>query len=172
MHLHSYGERGYEVIMGTLSQIYLVDESPLSEEKTRPLDAQSYMRRVLLPEVATALIEVDMKCGRDEALEILQESRQYGLAVFAIQDCTDEEMGMASSQAGGDEEEEVLELDSQESSEESEKGDKAASIVLSDEDDDDDLPDLISSLPAKRVFTRDLFSQRPRNLRKPSRAVG
>lgn len=45
-----------------------------------------YLRRVLVPETAVRLIEVDQRCSRSEALKILEESRDYGAAVFGDMD--------------------------------------------------------------------------------------
>ena len=45
-----------------------------------------YLRRVLVPETAVRLIQVDQRCSTSKALKILAESRDYGAAVFGDMD--------------------------------------------------------------------------------------
>jgi hypothetical protein len=156
--------------METLNQLY-VGPSSVANHVFEPLDFQSYLRRVLLPEVTAALIEDDMECGRDEALQILQDSRRYGLAMFAIQEPSMEatdDYRVNGMQGGG------LEQESTYSSSEEEGQDD-------DDSSDDDKPIRAKNMAQKRdetetpakAFTDNLFTQRPRpHLRKPRRAVG
>lgn len=59
-----------------------VSRGPLNPQTAAPLDIEVYLRRVLVPETAVRLIEWDQRCTRSKALEILEESREYGAAVY------------------------------------------------------------------------------------------
>lgn len=79
---NSYGQRGFEEIIGILGA-EMVDTHIISTRRTAPLDVDSYLRRVLVPEVAIRFIQDDRSgCSRSQAIEILAASRAYGLAVF------------------------------------------------------------------------------------------
>lgn len=60
----------------------LVHPGIITSEHTAPLDLESYLRRVLVPEAAVRLIKLQQGCGISEAEIILRESRDYGAAVF------------------------------------------------------------------------------------------
>lgn len=72
----------YDAIKETLTEIYPV----LYAHRTAPLDVDFYIRRVLVPECALELIRDDLsehaETSREEALEVLEESRGYGKAMF------------------------------------------------------------------------------------------
>ena len=63
---------------------HLVTEHIVTEQDAAPLDMRSYVRRVLVPEMAILLIIEDQgpDCGRNKAVRILKASRAYGAAVF------------------------------------------------------------------------------------------
>ena len=63
-----------------LKKMY-VDLHMLHERLLQPLGIDAYLRRVLVPETATHLIQADRQCSRKEALRILKASRKYGVAV-------------------------------------------------------------------------------------------
>jgi hypothetical protein len=77
-YLHSYGEQGLLVFFDTLNELF----PNLTPEDTKPLTTRQFFTSVLVPEAAVLLIEQDMDCAHEEALIILRESRQYGLAMF------------------------------------------------------------------------------------------
>ncbi|CAE6359115.1 unnamed protein product [Rhizoctonia solani] len=73
-----YGEQGLLVFFDTLNELF----PNLTPEETKPLTTRQFFTSVLVPEAAVLLIEQDMDCAHEEALIILRESRQYGLAMF------------------------------------------------------------------------------------------
>lgn len=81
----SYGQKGFEVIMHVLTT-ELVSKGVLTESLSEPLDMEVYLRRVLVPETAIRLIQADQDCSASDALKILEESRDYGAAVFGDMD--------------------------------------------------------------------------------------
>lgn len=82
---NSYGGLGFEAIYNQL-QTSLVKSAMVADHLVRPLDVDSYVRRVLVPEAAVCLIQTDQSCERSQAIAILEESRAYGLAVHSVQD--------------------------------------------------------------------------------------
>ena len=58
----------------------------ISPSRIKPLDVESYLRRVLVPEAAVRLIQNDQNCDYESAVTILNESRAYGAAVFGQDD--------------------------------------------------------------------------------------
>lgn len=46
-----------------------------------PLTAINFVRRVLLPETAVLLTQEDLGCSRQEAINVLRDSREYGLVM-------------------------------------------------------------------------------------------
>lgn len=87
----SYGPQGFEAIINSITT-YLIQRDPLIlAHRTAPLDVSTYIRRVMVPEAAVALIMDDFNgalsrppINRVQATEILRESRAYGAAVFAL----------------------------------------------------------------------------------------
>jgi hypothetical protein len=77
----SYGQKGFDVIMDILNS-KLVLGGIVSANRTAPLDIDTYLRRVMVPETAVRLIQRDMNCSWAQALDVLQESRDYGAALF------------------------------------------------------------------------------------------
>ncbi|KAG8714970.1 hypothetical protein FRC11_006300 [Ceratobasidium sp. 423] len=73
-----YGEQGLLVFFDTLNELL----PNLTYEECKPLTTRQFFMSVLVPEAAAVLIEQDMDCTHEEALIILHESRQYGLAMF------------------------------------------------------------------------------------------
>ncbi|CAE6418436.1 unnamed protein product [Rhizoctonia solani] len=73
-----YGEQGLLVFFDTLNELF----PNLTAEESKPLTTRQFFMSVLVPEAAALLIEQDMDCTHEEALIILRESRQYGLAMF------------------------------------------------------------------------------------------
>lgn len=66
----------------------LVSTGVLTTQHSAPLDVEVYLRRVLVPETAARLIQADQKCSFSKALTILEESRDYGAAVFGDSETT------------------------------------------------------------------------------------
>ena len=60
--------------------------STLPRDAIYPLGPDDFIRRVLVPEAATLLIEEDMGITRPEALLVIKESREYGQAMFHAQE--------------------------------------------------------------------------------------
>ncbi|GAA94792.1 hypothetical protein E5Q_01446 [Mixia osmundae IAM 14324] len=75
-----YGTRGYEGIYKAI-QLNFTMKGRLRREQVEPIDPTTFMRRVLIPEVGMALIREDLACSREESLRILEESRDYGMAI-------------------------------------------------------------------------------------------
>ncbi|CAE6460786.1 unnamed protein product [Rhizoctonia solani] len=73
-----YGEQGLLIFFDTLNELF----PNLTAEESKPLTTRQFFMSVLVPEAAALLIEEDMDCTHEEALIILRESRQYGLAMF------------------------------------------------------------------------------------------
>ncbi|KAJ1306595.1 hypothetical protein OPQ81_007595 [Rhizoctonia solani] len=73
-----YGEQGLLVFFDTLNELF----PNLTSEECKPLTTRQFFTSVLVPEAAALLIKQDMDCTYEEALTILRESRQYGLAMF------------------------------------------------------------------------------------------
>lgn len=51
-----------------------------------PMDSQDFLRRVLVPETAILLIMEDMKQDYSAALKTMEDSREYGTALFPARD--------------------------------------------------------------------------------------
>lgn len=85
----SYGALGFEAIYNQL-QITMVQSNVLTDHVARPIDVEGYLRRVLVPEAAVHLIQEDQGCDRNTAIEVLKESKPYGLAVHSVEDELDE----------------------------------------------------------------------------------
>jgi len=58
--------------------------STLPRDAIYPLGPDDFIRRVLVPEAATLLIEEDMGITRPEALLVIKESREYGKLCFML----------------------------------------------------------------------------------------
>lgn len=83
--MSSYGPQGLEILKDVLEQ-EIVGLSLIIPSLIKPLDVESYIRRVLVPEAAVRLIQEDQQCEHDAAVTILHESRAYGAAAFALGD--------------------------------------------------------------------------------------
>lgn len=67
----------------------LVDRGWLTVKHTNPLDIDTYLRRVMVPEAAVRLIQDDRpSIHPPQAEEILERSRAYGIAVFGTDEMT------------------------------------------------------------------------------------
>lgn len=75
----SYGELGSEAILGALQSLFPKDE--YDDTKTA-LKYSDYLSQVLIPESALLLIQEDLKIDRGEAIQVLGDSRKYGLMAF------------------------------------------------------------------------------------------
>jgi len=60
----------------------LMSKGILTQTQSDPFDVEFYLRRVLVPETAIRLIQADQNCSTADANKILEESRDYGAAVF------------------------------------------------------------------------------------------
>lgn len=89
MFYDSYGALGFEAIYNQL-QITMVQSSILTDHLARPMDVEGYLRRVLVPEAAICLIQEDQDCDRKTAIDVMEESKPYGLAVHSVEDELDE----------------------------------------------------------------------------------
>ena len=85
----SYGALGFEAIYNQL-QITMVQSNILTDHLARPIDVEGYLRRILVPEAAVYLIQEDQDCDRKTAIEVMKESKPYGLAVHSVEDELDE----------------------------------------------------------------------------------
>lgn len=75
----SYGERGFYRISQAMHDLF----PGLSNQPSfAPLDVDSFLTRVLVPEAARLLIMDDQKISESEALNVLRDSQKYGLAKF------------------------------------------------------------------------------------------
>jgi hypothetical protein len=82
--VYSYGPKGFECLYAHLAPLFTFKSAYLQPDQIRPLDPQQFVRRVLVPEAAVRLVMEDRKCGRDAAIEIVVESRLYGMAVNGL----------------------------------------------------------------------------------------
>ncbi|KAK9895063.1 hypothetical protein P389DRAFT_172634 [Cystobasidium minutum MCA 4210] len=80
-----YGHMGFQTILNALTAAF-VSKGILTADIASPLTVEVYLRRVLVPETAVRLIQVDQRCPRSKALTILADSRDYGAAVFGDMD--------------------------------------------------------------------------------------
>jgi len=76
-------------MMTRFKQIF-VDTNILAERNSRPLGIDAFLRRVLVPEAAAALIQEDSGFSRSDALKTLKASRSYGLAVCGLDEEVEE----------------------------------------------------------------------------------
>lgn len=86
---HSYGYQGYQVFVNTLEAIFINNPTApnhLNLQKSAPLSPDTYLRHVLIPELASCLIAQDIKMDRTDpqVKETLESSREYGATVFPI----------------------------------------------------------------------------------------
>ena len=86
----SYGPQGFEAIINSINTYMIQRDSLILAHLTAPLEMATYLRRVMVPEAAIALIMDDYSgapdgpIDRERATEVLRESRAYGAAVFAL----------------------------------------------------------------------------------------
>lgn len=81
----SYGPRGSEAINNALRSLF-VDQIPLiTPVSCAPLDVPAFLRRVLVPEAAVALIAEDLNISPEEAKQVKHDSSAFGRAVFGTQ---------------------------------------------------------------------------------------
>ncbi|KAH8929339.1 hypothetical protein BT69DRAFT_1198648, partial [Atractiella rhizophila] len=78
-----YGDRGSVVIYEALREQYVVEDAILDDSRSAPLDKATFIRRVLLPEIAMRLIMEDEGLSSlEEAREVMEKSRDFGRAVW------------------------------------------------------------------------------------------
>ncbi|WFD32505.1 hypothetical protein MSPP1_003553 [Malassezia sp. CBS 17886] len=94
-HRAHYGEIGWELLTDVLQSAYIQDplipSLDLRErsvlQRIHPLDAASFLDRVLLPELVCMLIQDDMggeaKATYEQARAVQRESRKFGVAMYA-----------------------------------------------------------------------------------------
>ncbi|KAI1793474.1 RTC4-like domain-containing protein [Ganoderma leucocontextum] len=75
-----YGELGYVIIHQTLCDMF--PPADFHPDATLPLTPPDFITLVLVPEAALRLITEDLSLPRDEAIETLRESVEYGVAMF------------------------------------------------------------------------------------------
>ncbi|KAJ8695066.1 hypothetical protein PTI98_007685 [Pleurotus ostreatus] len=79
-----YGEQGSNIIHQSLYSLF--PPSSIDPSSVAPLSPNEFISRVLVPEVAIALIMEDRRSkgdkGRAEAVKILRDSAAYGVAMF------------------------------------------------------------------------------------------
>jgi hypothetical protein len=104
--LHSFGEQGWEILLNTLSEVFIEYPDPLYDLKElaavpdgplQGLTAFVFIERVLLPELILMLIIFDRNArdgiiSMEEAKAIRNESANYGIAMFPSK-----ALGLASS---------------------------------------------------------------------------
>lgn len=77
----SYGEQGAVIIYQALFSLF--PNEVLESSATAPLSYTEFVQCVLVPEVAASLVQEDMGLEtREEALEVLEDSSSYGVAMF------------------------------------------------------------------------------------------
>ena len=91
----SYGELGYVIIHQTLCDMF--PPAGFHPDATLPLTPADFISLVLVPEAAVRLIMEDLSLLREEAIETLRESVEYGVAMFSV----DEGEGETGSAKGG-----------------------------------------------------------------------
>ncbi|KAL5513270.1 hypothetical protein ACEPAH_3668 [Sanghuangporus vaninii] len=94
-----YGEQGAVIITQTLSHLFPPDS--IDPDRVAPLTPTEFIRCVLVPECAVALIQEDLGSGSsiEYAIRILRKSSKYGTAMFPDLDNRDamsvgEDLGM------------------------------------------------------------------------------
>ncbi|KAL5536818.1 hypothetical protein ACEPAF_641 [Sanghuangporus sanghuang] len=94
-----YGEQGAVIITQTLSHLFPPDS--IDPDRVAPLTPTEFIRCVLVPECAVALIQEDLGSGTsiEYAIRILRKSSKYGTAMFPDLDNRDamsvgEDLGM------------------------------------------------------------------------------
>lgn len=76
----SYGEQGSVIIQHTLYDLF--PPSSINQPFIKPLTANEYVQRILVPEVAVKLIMGDQNTSYEKAVAVLRESSNYGVAMF------------------------------------------------------------------------------------------
>jgi hypothetical protein len=111
----------------------------LDADTVAPLTPDDFVRRVLVPEVAVALIEEDLGVSRTAAIRTLRDSAQYGVAIFP-DDANAGARGAQAAAAGASEADRMMheratarrrELEAEEAAE-------RAGIAATESDADDD----------------------------------
>lgn len=72
----SYGGEGYQIMSHTLR--FLFPQATLDLKFFQPLSYETLIHDVLLPETAVALIRQDLKLDRDDAIETMRKSQNFG----------------------------------------------------------------------------------------------
>lgn len=67
-----------------LRRLFVDKLTLLTSLSCAPLDVTAFLRRVLVPEVAVCLIAEDLKIGRDEAIQVKEDSSAFGKAMFSM----------------------------------------------------------------------------------------
>jgi RTC4-like domain len=80
----SFGERGAAIIFDVLRVIF-------GPKNAHGFPFADFARRVLLPEAAVLLAQSDLGVSREEAIDIIQKSRHYGMTMHPQTDSQDEE---------------------------------------------------------------------------------
>ncbi|TFY64647.1 hypothetical protein EVJ58_g2485 [Rhodofomes roseus] len=75
-----YGELGYVIIHQTMYDMFPPASFP--PESTLPLNSTDFIQLILIPEAVVSLIMEDMYQTREEAIETLRDSAEYGVAMF------------------------------------------------------------------------------------------
>ncbi|KAG8938023.1 hypothetical protein FRC00_001926 [Tulasnella sp. 408] len=76
-----YGEKGYLMINRALYSLF--PSGSISPDAIFPLPYKDYISYVLAPEAAVLLIQEDLTIDRNQALEVLKASTEYGLHMFS-----------------------------------------------------------------------------------------
>jgi hypothetical protein len=75
----SFGEQGAIIMFEKLGTMF-------PEADHYPLTTINFLRRVLLPETAVLLAQKDLGCSREEAINVLHDSHEYGLVMHPDND--------------------------------------------------------------------------------------
>ncbi|EJF64057.1 hypothetical protein DICSQDRAFT_81010, partial [Dichomitus squalens LYAD-421 SS1] len=94
-----YGELGYVIIHQTLCDLF--PPADFHPDATLPLTPSDFISLVLVPEAAMRLIMEDLSLPRDQAIETLRESVEYGVAMFPVDEGEGEAGSNNSSAKGG-----------------------------------------------------------------------
>lgn len=80
-------------MLATLRKLFITNAPLLDPFRCAPLSVESYLRKVLVPELALELIREDLgpDTTREAAKTVLQESRPYGNAMFGGEDDAEHE---------------------------------------------------------------------------------
>lgn len=89
---HSYGEKGWTIIINVLLKLFPLKD--WDSESIWPLAPMQVAELVLVPEVTVSLITEDLQGSFADALKTMYESSQYGSLMFPMhEESTEDDVG-------------------------------------------------------------------------------